>query len=450
MSADRRDSGADSGGHGAFLVRGALGIGGLQVVSIGLQFATVVVLARALGEAGFGAYSYALTWALVLLGPATFGIGPIVTRETAAGVATGEGWRVRGVRRFALITTLCASSAVVLAGWAVVAVARPYLDPEQVPPLVIGMPVTALSAGALVARHALIGLRRPVIAQVAESVLRPALVLAVVGGAWGLGWPVDAAQAMMAYGAATVIGLGYLGWQIHRASGDLPAGSAAPPDAGDPGWLRSALPLLVTSVARDLNAEAGILVVGSVLGAGDVGLLRAATRFASMPTYLLTAVNLSFQPVAAALFAKGELARIEALGVRASRIAVALSLPVVGVCLVAGGPLLSLLGDGFVRAAPALAVLALGHLFNVACGSVGVILIACRREDDAARGLLLSCVVTVAANLGFGLAFGLNGAAAATALGLVIWNVALTWFCWKRLGIVPAAIPWPFPRKATP
>jgi O-antigen/teichoic acid export membrane protein len=291
----------------------------------------------------------------------------------------------------------------------------------------------------LVARHHLLGLRRVVTAQVAESVLRPALVLAAVGGVWMAGWSLDATATTGLYGAASAVGLGFLVWRITTST---PAEVVTAAPDPDPLWLRAALPLLVTGIARDLNAEAGMLVMGTFLPPDDAGLFRAATRLASLPTFVLTAMNLSFQPVAAALFATGDLAAIERLGVRASRVAVVLSLPIVAVFLLAGGPVLSVFGPGFSEAAPALAILAFGHLFNVACGSVGVILVACRREDDAARGLVFSCVVTLAANLVLVSTLGLIGAAIATTLGLVVWNVALSWLTWARLGIVPAAFSW--------
>ncbi|MEQ1569245.1 MAG: polysaccharide biosynthesis C-terminal domain-containing protein, partial [Myxococcota bacterium] len=200
--------------------------------------------------------------------------------------------------------------------------------------------------------------------------------------------------------------------------------------------------VLLTAVARDLNAEGGMLILGSMLPSAEVGLFRAATRLASLPSTVLAALNLSFQPVAARLFAAGNLDEIERLGVRASRIAVGLATPLVLLFLLAGGPVLGVFGPAFTAAAPALAILTLGHLFNVACGSVGVILIACRREDDAARGLVLSAVISLALNVVLVWWLGLVGAAIATALGLVVWNVALSWFTWARLGILPAAFSW--------
>jgi O-antigen/teichoic acid export membrane protein len=432
---------------GARLVRGAVGVGLLQLVGIFLAFASAVVLARALGEDGFGAFSYALTWGLVLLGPATFGLGPILTRETAAGLETGRFGRVRAVRRWAVRVTAIASAVVVGLALVGVLAGRRWLDPVQVDPLLVGVPVAALSAVTLVCRHLLLGLRRVVVAQVAESVVRPAVVLVGVGGAWLAGAPVSAVDALVLYGAATLVGLAWMLWQIRRAT---PPEVSAAGDDPDPTWLRSAAPLLVTSVARDLNAEAGTLMIGSLLSAGDVGLFRAATRLAALPTYILTAVNLSFQPVAAGLFAKGDLRGIESLGIRASRVALLLALPIVAALLLAGGPMLSLFGPAFPAAAPALAVLALGHLFNVSCGSIGVVLVACRREDDAMRGLLLSCGVTLVANAVLIWAYGLMGAAVATALGLVVWNVALTWYAWRRLGIVPAAFSWRSARSDPP
>lgn len=425
--------------QGSFLLRGALRTGGMQIVSIGLTFGTAIALARILGEAGFGAYSYALTWGVVLLGPATIGFGPILTREIAANIETGRPGRVRAVRSFAIRTTTLASLVMIVGGVSFVFGVARWLEPANVGPLVVGMPVTAASAGVLVARQVLLGFRKVSTAQVAESVLRPALFLAAVGGVALAGIPLGASGAMGLYGVATVLSLGYLVQRI--AVSTPPEVDAAVPDPDD-GWLRAAMPLLLAGIARDLNSQGGVLVMGTMLSPEDVGLFRAAQRLSTLPMFVLSAVNLTFLPVASALFAKGDLAQIEVLGVRASRVVVLVSLPILLVFFVGGDLLLGLFGEGFVRAEPALWILGIGQLFNVACGSVGVILTACNREDDVARGLIVSCIITMAANVLFIALFGLMGAAIATSFGLVVWNSVLSWFTWRRLGIVPAAFSW--------
>jgi O-antigen/teichoic acid export membrane protein len=428
---------------GAFLLRGSLGTGGVQIVSIGLTFATSVALARLLGETGFGTYSYALTWSLLVLGPATVGFGPVVTRETAAGVETLAWDRVVGVAHYARRLAGIGTALVIVAALPLVLLASHQLGPDQGTALLVSLPITALGAALLIVRHRLLGLRQVVAAQFAESVLRPGLLLMLVGVAWQGGAPLsEGTGAAIVLGLYAVASLGTLLFALWRSDAASPPELADAVPITDPGWLRSAWPLLLTGIARDLNAEAGVLLMGSTLSPDEVGLFRAAQRLASLPTYVLTAINLSFQPVAAGLFAKGDLRAIEILGVRASRVSVLLSLPFLAAFLLQGEFLLGIFGPGFVQAEHALWILAAGHLFNVACGPVGVVLVATRREDDAAKGLILSCVVTLLATaIGIRVA-GLEGAAVATALGLVVWNTALSWFAWERLGILPAAFSW--------
>ncbi|MEQ1571227.1 MAG: oligosaccharide flippase family protein, partial [Myxococcota bacterium] len=203
---------------GRTLLRGALGVGALQVASMAVTFGSAVLLARVLGEDGFGAYSYATTWNLVLLAPASLGVGPIVTRETAAGLEKGEHGRVRALRSFALRSVATGGLAVVVLGVPLVWALRGQLDPLAVGPMLLAVPGTALSAAMLVARHHLLGLREVVVAQVAESLLRPLLVLGGVGAALALGWPVDATRTTGWYVAGSALGLVFLGWRIRAAT----------------------------------------------------------------------------------------------------------------------------------------------------------------------------------------------------------------------------------------
>lgn len=427
------------------LLRGSLGTGLVQVASIGLSFLTAAGLARSLGRDGFGVYSFAMTFSLLLIGPASFGFGPVVTRETAAGIEISAWDRVYGVHR-ASRRLLWRASAVVLGVMApIIAVAWVMLGEQTATAFLLAAPLTLLSAEILLARHRLLGLRRVVTAQIAETLMRPSLLLMFIGIAYLSGVPLrdssGPAIAIVLYTIASVLIWLFLLWQIRSSLRAL----SPPPEkiyTSDPDWTRAARSLTLTGIARDLNAEAGILLVGALLAPGDVAILRAAQRLAALPTYALTAINLSFQPVAASLFAKGEIAQVEILGVRASRVATLLSLPmVIGFTLV-GDRALSLFGEGFSDGWLALVIMSLGHLFNVATGSVGVILVAAKREDDAAKGLVFSCVVTLLATVVGIYAEGLLGASVAIALGLVVWNVALSWFCWERLGILPAAFSW--------
>lgn len=67
----------------ARLVRGALGVGGLKLLYLPLTLITSIVLARGLGPAGYGQYSFVMAAISILALPVGAGLGQLVTREVA-------------------------------------------------------------------------------------------------------------------------------------------------------------------------------------------------------------------------------------------------------------------------------------------------------------------------------------------------------------------------------
>lgn len=421
---------------GRFVVTGTVAALVVQGLALVLGFGSQLVLARVLGVDGFGTWAWGASWSVLLLTPATLGLGPIVTREIAAAVPEEAWTRVRSVIALGVAVAGLVGAGVALAGAGVVELLWAWLGEDKARTLLVAMPVTAVSGVLLVGRQALVGFRRVAWAQSAESIVRPILLVLLVGAAALGGARLDPAAAMALYGVASALTLGVTAALVLR---EVPRG---PIERPDPGWVRSAWPMLVAGLSRDFNTEAGMLVLGALLSSRDAGLFRAASRIGGLTSFALGAVNLTINPVAAALHASNELDRLERIAVRTSRAASAFALLAVLGFVVGGRWILGWYGPGFVDAWPVLVLVSLGHLYNVATGSVGVILVMTRHEADSARVLLITSVVTLVASVGLVWWLGLLGAGLATIATLVLWNTGMLWYVHRRLGIVPAAFAW--------
>lgn len=87
-----------------------------------------------------------------------------------------------------------------------------------------------------------------------------------------------------------------------------------------------------------------------------------------------------------------------------------------------------------------LAILMIAQLFNVAFGSVGLFLIMSGFERDTLIGQLVGLVVNVALALALIPSLGAEGAAWASAVGVVCWNAILAFMVWKRLKFRPGVL----------
>lgn len=78
-----------------------------------------------------------------------------------------------------------------------------------------------------------------------------------------------------------------------------------------------------------------------------------------------------------------------------------------------------------------------GQIVNACAGSVTLLLTTTGHEGDALKGIALGAIVNVIGNAVMIPLYGINGAAVATGLSTVVWNVALGILVYRRLGINP-------------
>jgi len=99
---------------------------------------------------------------------------------------------------------------------------------------------------------------------------------------------------------------------------------------------------------------------------------------------------------------------------------------------------------------PALRILLISQVMAASAGSQLYVMTMTGHERSAAV-LLVSCaVVNAGASAVLIGMFGLNGAAIGTAVSLVVWNVAMALFLWRRLNLLPgvfAIVPIPLEKE---
>ena len=82
-----------------------------------------------------------------------------------------------------------------------------------------------------------------------------------------------------------------------------------------------------------------------------------------------------------------------------------------------------------------LLILCIGQLVNAATGSVASLLNMTGHERDTMQSALAGAVTNIVLNVTLTPMWGMNGAAAATAATLIVWNMMMWHKVRKRLGI---------------
>jgi len=417
------------------IVEGLAGLVGLRIFFGVLSFGLSIFLARTLGKDGFGTYSYAFAWIVVLGVPAILGMDQLLIREVAAYEVKKEWGLMSGLLRAANRAVLLVSLGIVGVAAAVAWAMRSHWSGQRVTTFWIGLLLLPLITLTRVRQAALQGLHRAVLGATPERLIQPALLIGLLVAAASLRRePLTAPFAMglnvLTNATAFVVGA----WWLHRA---LPeSAKEAEPVYRERAWAQSALPMVFLAGMGVLFGQAGTLILGAIQGASAVGIYSVADKGAELLAFVLVAQNAAFSSTAASLYAAGDLKRLQRLATRIARLTLLASLPLAIMFIGFGHRfLLYSYGAQFTQAQQALAILALGQLVNVGMGLNSVLLMMTGHERDSARAVAVSAGAAILLNLILIPRWGMVGAAISTAIGVVLLNVLATLALYRKTGI---------------
>jgi len=185
-----------------------------------------------------------------------------------------------------------------------------------------------------------------------------------------------------------------------------------------------------------VDSQLSVVVLGALMPAGDVGLFRVAGQGAVLITFGQTAINLVLAPHVARLYADNELKKLQRLVKMTTLLAFSIALPVALIFMIWGRLLIGFVfGDEYVGASSALVILCLGQLFNVAAGSVTVILNMAGFEKESVKAVAAAFLSNITLTLLLVPKLGIVGAAWGTTMSFVIWNGLMMRSVYKKVGI---------------
>jgi O-antigen/teichoic acid export membrane protein len=418
------------------LIRRTGGVGALRIVAGLLGFAGTVVLARLLGGREYGYYALSLAWASFLAEPTMEGLGKLLLRAVARYEVTRDWARMSGVIRRMNQLVLTISSVIVCVG-SLVAVA--LLGPSLRVPFILGMFLVGLIGLTFLREAVMQGLGHVVIGQIPEFIIRPVLLLS------GLGLLASFADRPTA-GTAMCITLGAVAGGYLVGAGQMrrhlpEAVRTCAPIFETRQWLWAGIPMMMVGAAWSINTYIGTVIVGAIDTATAAGVLSVIQKGMAMVAMVLLAGNSAMAPAIVRLYAKHDLASLEHTVERMTRLIVLGTLPLAGALMLFPTTYLQLFGSDFTVGADATVILAFGQLFSAAVGPAGNVLMMTGYERLALLGVSTGLVINVIMTVVLVPVSGLTGAAVASALSTVVWNLALALAVRQRVGINTTVLP---------
>jgi len=399
--------------------------------AVALAFASQVVVARALGVAGFGTYVTILTWTTLLALLAGAGL-PQAALRFLAGYAETRDWA--SYRGFMRLAAFAVAGSGILAGLAAVALfaAVPSLRPA-VGAMATGMLLIVLFGASMLVQSAQIAAHHPLRAELANNVLRSVLVIVLVGGAWWAGATqhAETALAMTVLAGLLTVLAQVGGW--HHATG---AHWRGPADwRARPEWLASGQAYLIATVAYALIERLDTILLAALAGPAEVGPYSVAARLALLVSVALTPISAIASASAAQLLARGDRAGLQRLMAQTALLYSGAGVALAAMLVVAAPWLLGAFGAGFVEVRGTVAVLMLGQA-AVACAGPAGALLAIAGRNRVLIGIMLAAVLAdIALCLVLVPLYGATGAAVATSMSLAGAAIALAGAARRLLAI---------------
>jgi O-antigen/teichoic acid export membrane protein len=421
------------------LARGTLQAFLIQGSGAVLLLLMEILAARILGTQQFGIYSLAMAWVYIFALLGTLGLNHAILKFVPIYFVTQQWSDLHGLLRYANILAGLLATIFVLLGTMVL------LTLEQIPSEVLSafliaflaIPVMVLSS---LRQAVLRGLGKIAHALTPEFIVRPlAFIFLIVVGSRLIGITPDATMALsfnlVAVALAFLLGTF---WQ-HKL---LPTfARTITPTYHHREWMVMALPLLAIIGLNLLSSRVDIVMLGMFSENSNVAIYAAVSRIADVIVFGLVASNAIVAPMIARMYASGEHQELQKIVAYAAYGIALFTIPVALLIILFGAQILGFFGADFVDGHKALIILACGQIVNALAGPVGYLMMMTGHQLHAAKIVAASAIINVILNAILIPFYGLVGAATATAISTIFWNLLMLYFVKSKLGVVCSFIP---------
>jgi O-antigen/teichoic acid export membrane protein len=387
----------------------------------------------------YGIYAYVIAWIGVLAYCSALGFDVALLRFVPAYHAEKSWALLRGVVQYAQRRAILVGVMVMLVGMLVIIARRTDMDPAGRNTFIIGFIMIPLWA-LLWIRCSVVRAFGGVVSAVApERVIREGMLIGIVALAgWSLKLNVNAPVLMLATVVSTAVALG----PASLAMGRLRPGAIndVSPIYAAATWRRVALPLVIIGAAEALMNRTGVLLLGWFGDTRSAGIYNLAFNIAFVAALPRTAVNTLFAPTISSLFVRKDQSMMQLLCARAASWTLCSAACIALVLAVFAEFVLRWFGPGFSEGVPALRILLLGQVIAASAGSQQYVMTMTGHERSAAAILILSACANAIFSVTLINLIGLTGAAISMTGALIVWNLTMALFLWRRLQLVPGML----------
>jgi O-antigen/teichoic acid export membrane protein len=407
----------------------------VYVGGAGLTSVAQFIIASLAHASNFGVYSYVSAYITLLSYAATLGFTVLVVRYASGYVARARWGFARGVVWFAIRGSGLAALAASGIGLCLVVLLWNKMNPEVALTAVFGLLTVPLVTLQLVGASVVRVLGGVASALFPERVLRDGVMLTfVVVVAFGFNSNINAPLIMVGLLLGSAVAFLVIFYSAIKRVPDQVWSGEAIFQASE--WWKFSLPIMVMMAMEIVMTRSAVMLLGwsgRVEEAGQFAICFSLSLLVQLPR---AAVGTYFAPRVAELCVTPVHGELQALCTRAALLSFAGSAGIAMPILLVAAPLLRLFGPEFASAAHVAQVLVFGQWLASAAGPQQNLLTMTGQQRHAAIIMCSFAVLNVGLCAVMIKYYGALGAAFATVVVLLLWNVAMAVFIRSRLGLV--------------
>jgi len=207
------------------------------------------------------------------------------------------------------------------------------------------------------------------------------------------------------------------------------------------GIVTIAFPMFLTSFMTVIISQTDIIMLGLFNSINDVGIYSIAIKVATLTSFVLVAINSIATPKFSELYHAGKTEVLTKIAQKSSKLIFWVSFPIILVFIFFGKYILSIFGEEFIVGYYVLILMSLGQLINGIAGSVGSFLNMTGSQIVFNRIIILGGIVNIILNYLFIPLYGIIGAAIASMISMILWNILASLYIKRKFGFFIGYIP---------
>ena len=419
-------------------LKNVAGSGGVKITALVLAFILQLLCVRVMGEEDYGRYIYAMTWMLGLLLIVVSAVDSSAMRFISQYDRPDMGSLKSGYLAWAT-KRMNRNLAIVIGGGILMGAALAHMNANfSLGVFLVLMTSIYASSRSRLFAASLQAMKRPAAANFPQSVLLPLLAMTGLMLVYWLGLPVGAVEMACIYVAVSYLVYFWIA-KLHGRANPV-ASEEAGAFRESEHWRRFSNQMFLLGLTGLVLSRFDLLLLGVYLSAEEVGVYNVCARLAEVCSFALVVSNTWVGPMISRHYHQQEHAKLQHLLTYSGRLVAALtSVAALGVVLL-GPLLLGWYGPNFQDGYVALIVLSVGQMLNALFGPVGFILTMTGHSDVALRIYGIAMLSMTSASLLLIPMYGINGAAVASVIGVVAWNLLMCIYVIRRLKLDPTAL----------